>query len=322
MGRFFGWVGPVAYLLAVGLAVLCGLALVAGPNIDYGVVAYSQGAPVYGVTYSAGPLYELGTLLAFSPYTGGLLAAFWLAALLWFIFQAGTIRTDAAEDERWTAHMLTVAFVGRLVLAPLGVFLTLAAGSLVWSYLALPGPAANLDMLTMALWIELLAAVVTLPFTVYQLCGVARLGNRGLMNATGMVWHTILAFMPVVGFIAMCGLFVNGRACVQAAHDARVARAAIAAAQRAREDVPATTPGGCAGTEPAGETAGEEKVAAPETSGERANGPAAADDASETAGTRPDEPVAQRNETTAAAAALLPAAAAGGTGAAPADISE
>lgn len=229
MGRFFGWIGPVAYLLTVALLVACGYALYAGVDVSYHFVGIGQQGAVYGYSYTSNPLYELGGMLVFTP-AALVPVAVWFVAVLWFVFQAAIMHPDKGEDERWTSHMLTVGFVGRLVLMPLSVLMTAAAVSCVFAFVVLPGPAGNLFMLNLGLWLELLGIMLVLPFTLYQLCAATRLGNRGLMGSTGVVWHAVLSFMPTVGFVSMCGLFVNGRETLLAAHDRRVAEEARNAA--------------------------------------------------------------------------------------------
>lgn len=230
MGRFFGWVGPVAYLVTVALVAACGYCLVfSGAAADYGVIGFQGGVPVYGWNYTANPLRDLGELLVFTPLGWGPVLV-WFAALLWFVGQAGVAHANKAEDERWTAHMLSVGFVGRLVLVPLNVLLTLSALGAVATFLVAPGPAGNLGLLNFGLWLELFNVMLALPFAVYQMCGATRLANRGLMRTTPLVWHTVLSFLPTVGFVSMCALFVNGRAVLWDAHDRRVAREAVAAA--------------------------------------------------------------------------------------------
>ena len=256
MGRFFGWIGPVAYLLTVALLVACGYALCAGVDVSYHFAGIGQAGAIYGYSYASNPLYELGGMLVFTP-AGLIPIAVWFVAILWFVFQAAIMHPDKNEDERWTSHMLTVGFVGRLVLMPLSVLLTVAAAACVASFAVLPGPAGNYFMLNLGLWLELLGIMLVLPFTLYQLCAVTRLGNRGLMGSTGVVWHAMLSFLPTVGFVSMCGLFVNGRESLIAAHDRRVAEEAKAETETGETTEDASTPGADGGeTPPEAETAG------------------------------------------------------------------
>lgn len=247
MGRFFGWIGPVAYLLTVALLVACGYALCAGVDVSYHFAGIGQAGAIYGYSYASNPLYELGGMLVFTP-AGLIPIAIWFVAILWFVFQAAIMHPDKNEDERWTSHMLTVGFVGRLVLMPLSVLLTVAAAACVASFAMLPGPAGNYFMLNLGLWLELLGIMLVLPFTLYQLCAVTRLGNRGLMGSTGVVWHAVLSFLPTVGFVSMCGLFVNGRESLIAAHDRRVAEEAKAETETTGD---ASAPGADGGETPA-----------------------------------------------------------------------
>lgn len=265
MGRFFGWIGPVAYLLTVALLVACGYALYAGVDVSYHFAGIGQAGAVYGYSYASNPLYELGGMLVFTP-AGLIPIAVWFVAILWFVFQAAIMHPDKNEDERWTSHMLTVGFVGRLVLMPLSVLLTVAAAACVASFAVLPGPAGNYFMLNLGLWLELLGIMLVLPFTLYQLCAVTRLGNRGLMGSTGVVWHAVLSFLPTVGFVSMCGLFVNGRESLIAAHDRRVAEEAKAETETGETTGDASAPGADGGETPAeAEAAGETaSPAAPE----------------------------------------------------------
>ncbi len=229
MGRFFGWVWPVVYLLTVALMVACSCyLLLVEPTVDYSVLGYRNGVPIYGWSYESDPLRDLAGSFMFPPLSW-VVPVVWFVAMLWFIFQAGILHPDRLEDERWTAHMLSVGFVGRLVLMPLNVLLTLSFLGSVATFLVLPGPANNLGLLNFGLWIGLLNIMTVLPFTVYQLCGATRLANRNLMGTTALVWHAVLSFLPTAGFVSMCALFANGRSALWAEHDRRVAREAVAA---------------------------------------------------------------------------------------------
>lgn len=221
MGRFVGWIGPIAYLVVVVAAALVGggghvMSYLSSPDplADPSIVSTMSAA--------GASVYLLGPVLVVA----------WLAAILWFVAQAANLHADKLEDEKWSAHMLAVGFASRLLLAPLCVFCTLAA-----LFFALGGIAGlswgvelSANVLAVALSFEVLGILLTLPASLYQICAATRLANRGLLSPQALVGHVLCALLPTAGFMAMCGLYVNGRASLLAAHDARVAREALAAA--------------------------------------------------------------------------------------------
>ena len=226
MGRFVGWIAPVAYLVAV----------IAGA----GLCAWYTSFPGIGYWVSSLAGMFLGTTAvtqaALDPVVTCAIAlgVVWVIAVLWFAWQAAVLH-EGVEDERWTSHMLSVAMVSRVVLAPLGVFFTVSAALCIGAGIG-AGVGVHAGMFGIALWTELLGIVVVLPGALYQACAATRLANRGLMGSTALAWNVVLAFMPTLGFVAMCGLYVNGREELLAAHDRRVVAEALEAAAATREE--------------------------------------------------------------------------------------
>ncbi len=225
MGRFIGWIGPIAYLAVVGVLTTLTIWFACFPGTGY-LTAYLSlmfGGHASLAADATTPLTADGVDLMSGACIA--LVATWCIAVLWFIWQAA-VRHEGLDDERWTAHMLAVGLVGRIVLAPLCILCTLSAAITVGA--AIEASAQHGALWTGALWIEVFGILVVLPVALYQICGAARLAHRGLLSTTGLVWNVILAFFPTLGFVAMCGLYVNGREEIIAAHDRRVAANAVA----------------------------------------------------------------------------------------------
>lgn len=225
MGRFVGWIGPVAYLAAVVLAVASCAWFTSVPGVGYGVsflaslfMGVADGSTTTPLTQDS--LDSLTTCAI-------ILAIVWVVAVLWFAWQAAVLH-EGVEDERWTSHMLSVALVSRVVLAPLGIFCTVSAALCVGAAIG-AGVGAHGGLLSAALWTELVGIVLLLPATLYQICASTRLANRGLLSGTALAWNIILALLPTLGFVAMCGLYVNGREELLASHDRRVIAEALEA---------------------------------------------------------------------------------------------
>lgn len=240
MGRFVGWIAPVAYLAAiiVGAGVCAWYA--SFPGIGYWVS--SLAGMFLGTT---GPTTTPMTQASLDPVVtcAIVLGIVWIIAVLWFAWQAAVLH-EGVEDERWTSHMLSVAMVSRVVLAPLGVFFTVSAALCIGAGIG-AGIGAHAGMFGIALWTELVGIVVVFPAALYQVCSATRLANRGLMGATALAWNIVLAFMPTLGFVAMCGLYVNGREELLAAHDRRVTAEAletVAATKEETTEAPALLP--------------------------------------------------------------------------------
>lgn len=255
MGRMFGWVGPIAYLVAVLIAAVsaaCGAAgawtgglcwdMGAAPTADVpGAVVASWTAPAA----AAGPAAAASGWASLPLLV---LCGAWLFALVWFGCQAIILHPDKLEDERWTAHMMNVALVSRLVLLPLNV--ALALGSLALAAHGLAGQAGP-SALAAALFVALTGVLLALPAAVYHLCSATRLANRGMLGVSGLVGHAVLSFFPLLGFVATASLYVNGRASLLAEHDRRVAEEALGRAQGA-EGPGASGPEGPQGPEASG----------------------------------------------------------------------
>lgn len=225
MGRFVGWIGPVAYLAAVILAVASCAWFTSVPGVGYGVsflASLFMGA-ADGSTTTPLTQDSLDSLTTFAI----VLAVAWVVAVLWFAWQAAVLH-EGVEDERWTSHMLSVAQVSRVVLAPLGIFCTVSAALCVGAAIG-AGVGAHGGLLSAALWTELAGMVLMLPAALYQICAATRLANRHLMGGTALAWNIVLALLPTLGFVAMCGLYVNGREELLAAHDRRVVTEALEA---------------------------------------------------------------------------------------------
>ncbi len=225
MGRFIGWIGPIAYLAVVGALTTLAVWFACYPATGYWAACLSlvfSGHASLAADASTPVTNDGADAMACMSIA---LLVTWCASILWFIWQAA-VRHDGLEDERWTAHMLAVGLVSRIVLAPLAIFCTVSAAMTVgtalgsWSY--------HGSLWTTALWIEVIGIILVLPAALYQICGAARLAHRGLLGTTGLVWNVILALLPTLGFVAMCGLYVNGREELIAAHDRRVAANAVA----------------------------------------------------------------------------------------------
>lgn len=203
MGRFIGWIGPVVYM-ATALIIAAGL-----------------------LVYSTCP--DLLMLLGGSYITDlrvAILAVIWFVAILWFIWQAAVYH-EGLEDERWTAHMLAVGLVSRIVLAPIGIFC--AASAALWAGFAIEaGPGIYPGFVANALQTFILGAFIMVPAVLYQVCGATRLANRDLLSSRSLVCNVILAFFPTLGLVAMCGLYVNGREELITSHDRRVVNEALA----------------------------------------------------------------------------------------------
>ena len=236
MGRFIGWIGPIAYLAAVGVLSTLAIWFACFPGNGYlaAWLSLAFGGHASMALDATTPLTADGI----DALSGAciVLAATWCVAVLWFIGQAA-VRHDGLDDERWTAHMLAVGLVGRVVLAPLCVACTL--GSAVAVGAAIEAWGYHGSFWTGALWTEAFGMLAVLPVALYQICGAARLAHRGLLGTTGLVWNVILAFLPTLGFVAMCGLYVNGREELIAAHDRRVVADAMvrcSESQTAQED--------------------------------------------------------------------------------------
>lgn len=202
MGRFIGWIGPVVYM-ATALMVVAGfLVYIACPN----------------------PLMLLGAGHITNLHVA--LAVIWFVAILWFIWQAAVYH-EGLEDERWTAHMLAVGLVSRIVLAPIGIFRTTSAA--LWAGIAIEaGPGTYPGLATNVLQTFVMGSFTMVPAVLYQVCGATRLANRGLLGSTSLVCNVILAFFPTLGLVAMCGLYVNGREGLIASHDRRIVDEALA----------------------------------------------------------------------------------------------
>lgn len=201
MGRFIGWIGPVTYMATALMVVV--------------------GHLVYGTCPD--PLMLLGASYITDLYV--VLTAIWFVAILWFIWQAA-IYHEGLEDERWTAHMLAVGLVSRIVLAPIGIFCTTSVA--LWAGVAIEaGPGAYPGFAANALQTFAMGAFMMVPAVLYQVCGATRLANRGLLGSTSLVCNVILAFFPTLGLVAACGLYVNGREELIASHDRRVVNEAL-----------------------------------------------------------------------------------------------
>ena len=204
MGRMFGWIGPIGYLVAV---VATCVALVSGTLAMY----------IHAGCVPEHPRFDIVALCV------------WFLAILWFVFQAAILRSDEVADEKWTAHFLNVSLVSRIVLVPLGV-------AALWhaALCAIHAPSTLMSIATFGAC-ELVPFAVIVPAAAYQICAATRLANRGMLKPGALVAHVLLALLPVVGFVACCSLHVNGHAALDYAHDVRVARLAAEKVQESIE---------------------------------------------------------------------------------------
>ena len=186
MGRFVGWIAPVAYLAAVIVGVGACAWFTSFPGIGYWVSAL---AGMFMGTTSATTTPVTQAALDPLVVCAWVLAIMWLVAVLWFAWQAAVLH-EGVEDERWTSHMLSVALVSRVVLAPVGIFCTVSAALCIGAGIG-AGASVHSGMFSMALWAELLGIVLIVPGALYQICAATRLANRALgYDGPGMERHS------------------------------------------------------------------------------------------------------------------------------------
>ncbi|MBR2834649.1 MAG: hypothetical protein IKE43_02920 [Coriobacteriales bacterium] len=204
MGRMIGWIGPVLYILMVA-----GMGIYSYFMLSSGVAAHTALA-FYGIPIVL-PLSAPTTLL--------IMAGFWSLAMLWFFVQVGITHEDKLEDELWCNHMLNVAFVSRLFLIPFMVTLFVYAVLTLLGFTAMGGTSVF-----WALLCELIAVVATIPAACYQISSVNRLAKRDSTFKNTRAFHIVLAFLPILGFVAMSGIYTNGKEVLINSHDERIIR--------------------------------------------------------------------------------------------------